>query len=436
MNSNRFKFSTLIVLLLTSSYLSAQQNTIENQLDAFLIHGDYNKVITKCCEIVKTDSLNPEIYFKLGVAYQSLMLTDKSIDAYSKSIKLAPDTIKYSLSLAKLYYNLGKIKLAQPFFVEICGKDSLNWFYNYYLTDIYMQKGLYKMVLPIYNRFYLSDTINTVYLDKLAFCKLKMGNHDEAIRLYEKSRGLNAKNISALKNLSYLYFRKNMVDTAIYQLNKGIEYDSTDMDLYFRRAEIFYSLNYHFRSRPDYLRLLASGDSSKIIFKKIGIGLAYNDQPADALDYLLPAYQKDSSDYETNSYIGQSYYKLKQYGKSIKYYNRVLKILAPISKQVDYTNLLLAECYKDSSLYNEAIKYYSKSLDAKYSSRICLTIANLYDEKIRNYDKAISYYQLFFNNYQKSDYFKDDYIEKIRKRLNWLVENRTKKKGNTQIKIN
>lgn len=304
MNSNRFKFSTLIVLLLTSSYLSAQQNTIENQLDAFLIHGDYNKVITKCCEIVKTDSLNPEIYFKLGVAYQSLMLTDKSIDAYSKSIKLAPDTIKYSLSLAKLYYNLGKIKLAQPFFVEICGKDSLNWFYNYYLTDIYMQKGLYKMVLPIYNRFYLSDTINTVYLDKLAFCKLKMGNHDEAIRLYEKSRGLNAKNISALKNLSYLYFRKNMVDTAIYQLNKGIEYDSTDMDLYFRRAEIFYSLNYHFRSRPDYLRLLASGDSSKIIFKKIGIGLAYNDQPADALDYLLPAYQKDSSDYETNSYIG------------------------------------------------------------------------------------------------------------------------------------
>ncbi|NVO11650.1 MAG: tetratricopeptide repeat protein [Bacteroidales bacterium] len=429
MNTKYCNLISLIMLMSISGSLFAQINTTDKQLDVLLIQGGYNEVISKCSEIVKTDSLNPEIYFKLGLAYQALMLTDKSVEAYQRSVKLAPDTIKYSLSLAKVYYSIGKTKIAQPIFTKLCAQDSLNWMYCFYLTDIYMQKGLYKNALPIYSRFYAQDTTNTLYIDKLAFCYLRMENYDRAISLYEKSKLLNSKNITALKNLSYLYFRKNMIDTAIYQLNKGIEYDSTDMDLFFRRAEIYYSKDYHFKSRPDYLRVLESGDSSKVILKKIGIGLAYNDQPIDALNYLLPSYQKDSSDYETTSYIGQSYYKLKQYRKSIKYYDRVLKILMPISKQVDYTNILLADSYRDTSLYNEAIKYYTKSLDTKYAPRICLTIANLYDEKIRNYDKAIFYYQLFFNNYQKNEYFKDEYIGNIRKRLNWLIENKDKKKG-------
>ncbi len=416
------------------SSLIAQNYTVDNQLDYLLIQGDYNEVVLRCSDIIKRDSLNPETYYKLGLAYQNLMLTDKSIDAFLHAIKLAPDSKKYNLSLAKYYYNSGKIKLAQPIFTSLCSLDSLNWIYSYYLSDFYMQKGLYENALPIYKRFYSQDTTNTLYIDKIAFCNLRMENYDEAINLYEKSKLLNCKNVSVFKNLSYLYLKKSMIDTAIYQLNCGVEIDSTDIDLYSRRADIYYSQNYHFRARPDYFRVLASGDSSKIVLKKLGIGLAYNDQPIDALTYLLASFQKDSNDFETTSYIGQSYYKLKQYKKSIKYYNRVLKLLTPILKQIDYTNVLLADSYKDSSQYNEAIKFYSKSLDYKYSARICMTIANIYDDKIKNYNKAILYYQLFLNNLQKDEFaMGDEYIANIKKRLDWLVENRNKKRVTKKV---
>jgi hypothetical protein len=97
--------------------------------------------------------------------------------------------------------------------------------------------------------------------------------------------------------------------------------------------------------------------------------------------------------------------------------------------QIDYTNILLADSYKDSGQYNEAINFYSKSIDFRYSGRMCLVIANIYDEKLKNYDKAIYYYQLFFNNLQKNEFaLGDEYIANVKKRLDWLIENKNKKK--------
>jgi len=257
-----------------------------------------------------------------------------------------------------------------------------------------------------------------------------MGKLDTAQYIFEKSLSINSKNIPTLKNLSFIYYKQNMIDTAMYLLNQGLMYDSTDLDLYSRRADILYSQNLQYRAGEDYLRILASGDSSKIVLKRIGIGLAYNNHHINALKYLLEAYQKDSNDFEISSYIGQTYFNLKQFGKSISYYNKVLKLLTVFNKQIDYTNTLIADSYRDSSLYDEALKYYSKALNNKYTSRICMTIANIYDEKLKNYDKAISYYQLFMNNLERSELkLSPDYIENVKKRLDWLVENRNKKNG-------
>jgi len=407
----------------TWSSTTAQEKTKINQLDALLIQGEYNEVVSNCLNILQTDTLNAEIYYKLGLAYQNLMQNDKTVEAFSKAVKLAPDNKKYMHTLAKHYYNSGKHKLALPILDSLCAHDSLNWMYSFYLSDIYMQKGLFNKALPIYQRFHNNDTTNTLYLDKLAFCNLRMENDSIAIKLFEKSLSINSKNIPSLKNLSYLYFKNKQIDTAIYQLNRGLKIDSTDADLYYRRADIYFQQNYHYRARPDYFKVLKYGDTTKLVLKRIGIGLAYNNQPNDALGYLLKAYQKDSSDFEISGYLGQTYYKLKEYKKSIKYYNRVLKLISPILKQHVLTNTLIGDGYKDSCLYNEAIKYYSKSMDINYSGAICMTIANIYDEKLKNTGKAIQYYQLFLNNLDKNEFvFPPEYLENVRNRLNWLTK--------------
>ncbi len=60
-----------------------------------------------------------------------------------------------------------------------------------------------------------------------------------------RSLSLNPKDINALKNLAYLYAGTTSADTALQLLTRGIGIDSTDMDLYARRAAInFTILNY------------------------------------------------------------------------------------------------------------------------------------------------------------------------------------------------
>jgi len=419
----------LIVLFAGLEFANAQTNKKYFQIDSLIFQGDYTTAIDSCKSYLKKDSLNAELYYKIGIAYQNMMVSDKSSAAFIQAVNLAPKNKKYSFALGKYYFTSGKAKKAEPIFKTLYEADTLNWIYGYYLTDIYMQQNAYQKALAIYDRFYKNDTTSFTFLDKIGFCNLRMGELDTARVIFEKSLSINSKNIPSLKNLSYIYHKIGMIDTAIYQLNLGIGLDTTDMDLLSRRGDIYFNQNHHFRARPDYLKVLASGDSSKIVLKRIGIGLAYNNQPIDAINYLLEAFQKDSGDFEISSYIGQTYFKLKQFEKSIKYYNKVIKLLSPITRQIDYTYVLLADSYKESGNYNEALDYYCKSLDMKYSSRICMTIANLYDEKLKNNDKAIQYYNLFLNNIEKSEIrFLPEYIENVKNRLNWLVDSKNKKK--------
>jgi tetratricopeptide (TPR) repeat protein len=97
--------------------------------------------------------------------------------------------------------------------------------------------------------------------------------------------------------------------------------------------------------------------------------------------------------------------------------------------EINNIHLLLADTYKDSTMYNDAVKYYSKALDYKYSNGACMMVANIYDDKLKEYDNALPFYKLFLNNYEK-DIFRPDsaYIDRVNKRVNWLVKNKNKKK--------
>jgi len=401
--------------------LMSQNVTNNSKIDLMLVRGDYETVIDTCRLILTQDSLNPDIYYKLGIAYQNTLDEDQSLNCYYKAASLKPENRVYNFSLAKAYYTQGKHALAEPLLIKLCSFDSLKWIYAYYLSNIYMQADKFEDALNIYNRFLSNDSSNCTFLDKTAFAYLKNGNFYDAIDLYNKSLAINDKNLSVIKNLSFLYASTLDPDTAIQILSKGIEIDSTDMDLFIRRAQINYSKNYTKRAMDDYLVLLASGDSSKLYLKRAGIGYSYNFQPKEAIKYLLLAYKADSSDYETCSFLGQSYFKIKDMDSSIYYYNKVQKILRPIYSQVGLTHYLIADSQKEKGSYRNAIESYNKAYAINSDPNINMIIANIYDEKLNNKERAITYYQRFLNTMKSSKMkFPPSYTLKIEKRLEYL----------------
>lgn len=414
-----------IILIITFSFFCSpvfsQTEPDNSKINLMLLQGDYNKVIDTCKQILSIDSLNSEIYYTMGLAYQNLISDDKSFENFLRAATLSPGNSKYNFMLAKGFYNKGKPNLAKPLLIKLCAIDSMSWAYAYYLTSIYMQEGEYDESIKIYNRFNKQDTMNYVFFDKIGFASLRKGDFNYAIQLYNRSLALNKKNVNAINNLAFLYSSVNKVDTAIQLLTKGIEIDPTDMDLYVRRASIHYLINYNKRALNDYLKVLSSGDSAFLYLKRAGIGYSNNLQPEEAVRYLKLAYKKDSSDYETASYLGKNYYILNDPINSIYYYKRVIKLISPITRQMGATYVFLAEALKKGGLYKEAITTYLNAQKIKSDVNIYMIIANLYDEKLNDTVKAIYYYELYLKNLKTSKINAGpEYVESINKRIDFL----------------
>ena len=424
---NKLNFMKRIILTFILAVLVffqtgfAQTKPDNSKIDILLIRGDYKKVIDTCQLILTKDTLNSEIYYKMGLAYQNLILDDKAFDCFLKAATITPENNSYKFMLAKSYYNKGKSNLAKPILLNLCAIDSMNWTYSYYLTSIYIQEAKYDESINIYNRFYKQDSLNYSIIDKLGFATLKTGDLFGAIDLFNKSITLNNKNINAIKNVAYCYTLTYRADTAIQLLTMGIEIDPNDIDLYVRRAALNYSLNRNKRALNDYLKILSSGDSSFLYLKRAGIGYTNNLQPKESIPFLLKAYEKDSTDLEVSSFLGRNYSKIDDFKKSAFYYRHLIKTLNPFVQQTYINYYMLAEVLKSDGLYEDAITNYLLGQKLTSDINTSMIVANIYDEKLNNIPKAIYYYELYLNGIKsiKSN-ARAEYIEKVKKRIEFL----------------
>jgi len=411
----------IFLVLFTSIPILAQNKPDYSKIDLMLIRGDYKSAVDTCSQILASDSLNSEVYFKQGLAYQNLIMEDKSLDCFIKAATISPDNNNYNFTLAKSYFNKGKTNKAKPLLLKLCASDSLSWPYAYYLTGIYMLEGKYKESIKIYYRFYKKDYNNYMYADKIGFAYLRNGDFDFAIDMFERSLKLNPRNTNAIKNLAYLYAGIVSADSAVKLLTKGIEIDSTDMDLYARRAAINFKRNNFKKALPDYLTLLNSGDSSVLNLKRTGIGYAKFLKPKEAVFYLLKAYKADTTDLETISVLAQNCVQIRDKNSAIFYYKKLLTMLDPYETQIGLNYILLAEVLKSDDRNAEAIEAYVKSQKYRSDTGILMIIANLYDEKLKDGSKAIRYYEMYLNRIKNSkNEYDSDYTESVKKRIESL----------------
>jgi len=411
----------ILLVFVVSFHLLAQNKPDNSKIDMMLIRGDFKRVIDTCKQILVVDTLNSEVYYKLGLAYQNLLSDDKSFDCFLQAATISPDNNNYNFTLAKNYYTKGKNSQAKPILLNLCATDSMNWAYAYYLTSIYMQEQKYDESIIIYDWFYKQDSTNYVFMDKIGFACLRKGDSDRAIDMFNSSLALNPKNLNAIKNVAYLYAVTNRIDTAIQLLTRGIEIDPADMDLYARRAALNYSINYNKRALNDYLKILSSGDSSFLYLKRAGIGYTNNFQRKEAMVYLLKAYKKDTADSEVLNFLARNYRDLNDLRNSALYYNKIINILTPAIYQLGLNFILLAEVLKSGNQYNDAISAYTKSQEYRSDISIYINIANLYDEKLKNTPKAIYYYELFLDKVKTSQMnYTKVYIQAIKERVEYL----------------
>lgn len=411
----------LIIIFVFSLNGFAQVKPDNSKIDIMLIRGEFNKVIDTCNQILASDTLNPEIYYDKGLAFQSLMSEDQAFGCFLKASTLSPSNNNYSFTLAKAYFARGKNNKAKPILQKLCSADSTNWAYAFYLTSIYMQEKKYDESIDICKRFYKHDSLNYVLTDKIGFACLKKGDSKQGIEMFNKSLALNPRDLNAIKNVAYLYAGSVGADTAVQILSNGIEIDSTDLDIYARRAALLFTVHNYRESAADYVKIVNSGDSSFFNLKRAGICLGQINESEKAVKYLTAAHKSDTSDLEVLTFLARHYANLGNLKQSEFYYRCIGRDLEPFIYQAGLNHILLAETLKKEKQYSGAISEYIKSQVYRSDKNIYLTVANLYDEKLKDYPKAIYYYELFLRRTKStSDEFDARYNESITRRIESL----------------
>lgn len=407
----------------------AQDDRDYPEIDSLIIYGDYEKAVDSCRTILAEDGLNAGIWYKMGIAQQNMMPDTGSFNCFLKAMEIKPDNNLYKFTVAKGYFNRNKNFRAKPLLTGLLASDTLNWQYASGLTGILLEEGRYDEAIGIYKRFYDRDTTNFVILDKLGFANLRKGNFTTAIEYYNKSMAVNNKNIDAIRNLSFLYPNVNKTDTAIILLDKALQMDPEDVDLYARRAVIFWSKHYWKRALNDYLMVLSLGDSSVLYLKRAGLCYVNSLNSKAALPYLLEAHVRDTADFETINYIANIYYRAYDLKKSQVYYSKVIELLMAFPPQLSYTYTMLGEAYKAEGKYEDAIENYLEGQKLNHNVSVSMMIANIYDEKLNNMPKAILYYRKFLSEYKSGQVtYPEEYIANIRTRLTWLEEKQAEQK--------
>lgn len=116
----RISLTFIILIILISHPAPAQNKPDFSKIDMMLIRDDFNRAIDTCNHILVTDTLSSEIYYKLGLAYQSLMSDDKAFDCFLQAATISPDNNNYNYTVAKSYFNKGKTGRAKPLLLQLC----------------------------------------------------------------------------------------------------------------------------------------------------------------------------------------------------------------------------------------------------------------------------------------------------------------------------
>ncbi len=236
---------------------------------------------------------NPEINFKLGLAYfTGLGNAQKALEYFKQAETLAPDSTNYQLYKALAYQALGDIKKAFNIYQNIMQTDTANA-YPYYFLGEYM---------------YEIDSLSTAY------------------RLINQAIAKNPKNYNFYLLKGSIEFKAHLYANALQTANQGLKYNPNSNRLLFLKAQALYELQKYSEAIPILEKLLLANEQDLNIYFYLGWSYYYTGQYDKALDIATDALKKNNKIQEFYQLQAYAYIAKKDYIKAQRAADKMLQI--------------------------------------------------------------------------------------------------------------
>lgn len=173
--------------------------------------------------LTSSEQQNPEYFYYLGRAYESLDQTDKSNKAFKIAVKMDSTHLRSLYALGK-YYVGQEIRDSALVYI-----DKGLQFYENDVAMInlkalaYFNNGQFKQAIPHFERLLELGEEKPFVYEKLAFSYFRNWEPKKALETYHKLSGFPDKKAAAYSGLGEVHFKEKALDSAQYYIEKSIE---------------------------------------------------------------------------------------------------------------------------------------------------------------------------------------------------------------------
>jgi len=407
-------YSFILFLIIAVSTISAQQNNFKNDIDILLLQEKYKKASELLETATSQDSLNNELFFKLGIAYKKQFLFEKAIAAFNKCIALNDSNMQAFFLLADSYAELGADQKAIPLYKLILAADSTNSAAGINLAAIHIGSENYWGAINIYEKLLKTDSLNSYLFHQLGYCYSKIDSLNKTIYYSGKALEINNNDIGSFKLLVNSHIKKGNLDEADSLTREKWEANSYNSVYNKLRGEVFFARKIYYNATFHYRMAVTEGDSSAYCYSKLGVSnylLAANYDTTNkkniarynnaAKYWLEKSLAKENS--PVNCYfLAMTHLKLNDYINSIVYFEKAVKLILPN---------IMHEIYIHKSEGFAGLKQYQDMIEAlncayfykKENKSILLNIAEIYEKELHDTKAALSYYTQYLDMADESD---------------------------------
>lgn len=385
--------------------------------------GNYEKALLLVNQKLENDSLNPNLWSDAAKLYRLNQQYKKAILAIEKAIKLDPVNKRNVIFLARINKMAGKHDEAQKIYLDLLKSEPNNIMALSDLAEIYMTNKISDSAANTYQKLAGLDTLNVDYLFKWANNQWNSGNHFESLDNYKKALKIDPYYLPVIYDLSRIFVKLRMQDTAITILENNIKHYPDESGLYAETGHVYFSMADYKSAIFYFEKAVSMGQRGFELYRRLGISyysVQEYEKSRDAFELLI---KKDTSDYKICLYLGHIYNVFGQGQKSLDFLNRSLALITPDS-------MTLATIYSGIVRSYQIQKKYAEQIDAIIArqeiipesyktARYLEEIAEIYERNLNNKQKAVEYYQNYYNSVKDIEWLsketKDQLVRKINK---------------------
>lgn len=413
-------------LLVFVTNVCLAQKDIEN-LNLFLIKSDFSSALKISEKIINENPNNPYNYYLNALINRQLYKFPSANNSILKALEIEPNNTDYLNEYASILLKRNYKVKALDVYQKIHDLDPYHLTAGIYISNDLMKHKKYKDARDILLGLYTNDTLNTYFTRNIGLSYIKEGNKIEAFKWLNKTLELDGTDIKAYVLKARVYSILKEFDLAIENVEKAIELDPFNSDLYIQLGDIHVLRNHNYRAIPVFLKAYKLTNDA-FIARSIGFSYFKIKKYEDAKSYLKIAdVDSDGSDLQVNIHLGDIYRFQNKMDSSLSYYNSALEILIPDNDSKYSILQSKAECYYYLNDFEKSIEMYQLAYKTDLTSywsewgknKILVDIASIYEEKLNNNDKAIETLELIS---EEKVSFNKNYYEYAQTKIRELKE--------------